>query len=105
MNSGEILGLLGPNGAGKSTTFNVLTGLIGKSTGDVTLKGVDVDGRVSGVNSDVGICPQFNTIYETLTVEEHLKLFGRVKGLKGNDLKESIEYFMKIMQLVDYKDR
>lgn len=35
VSKGEIFGLLGPNGAGKSTTFNILTSLIPKTSGEI----------------------------------------------------------------------
>lgn len=42
VDKGEILGLLGPNGAGKSTTMNIITGYLGKTSGKVTIDGIDV---------------------------------------------------------------
>lgn len=51
------MGLLGPNGAGKSTTFNIITSMISKSSGSVTLKGVEVKSGALDVYQDVGICP------------------------------------------------
>ncbi|EGR32580.1 hypothetical protein IMG5_076830, partial [Ichthyophthirius multifiliis] len=103
--NGEILGLLGPNGAGKSTTFNILTSFINKSQGSVKLKSIEVQNGIMDIYQDVGICPQFDAIYENLTVLEHLKLFGRMKGLKGKDLDASINYFLKVIQLEDYTHR
>ncbi|KAL4455080.1 hypothetical protein ABPG74_006462 [Tetrahymena malaccensis] len=103
--NGEILGLLGPNGAGKSTTFNILTALIPKSQGSVKLKNIEVESGLMEIYQDVGICPQFDNIYENLSVIEHLRLFGRMKGLKGQDLNDSIQYFLKVMQLEDYVHR
>ncbi|KAL4509467.1 hypothetical protein ABPG73_022683 [Tetrahymena malaccensis] len=103
--NGEILGLLGPNGAGKSTTFNILTSLIPKSQGSVKLKNIEIESGLMEVYQDVGICPQFDNLYDNLTVIEHLRLFGRIKGLKGKDLKDSIDYFLKVMQLEDYINR
>lgn len=57
------------------------------------------------IYSDVGICPQFDCLWEHLTPLEHLNLFGRMKGLNGRDLKESVRYFLEVMQLTDYIDR
>ncbi|KAL4490361.1 hypothetical protein ABPG72_004400 [Tetrahymena utriculariae] len=105
VDSGEVMGLLGPNGAGKSTTFNIITSLITKSSGSVQLKGVEVKSGSLDVYQDVGICPQFDSLYENLTVEDHLKLFGRMKGLKGVELKECVDYFINVMQLKDYRSR
>lgn len=57
------------------------------------------------IYTDVGICPQFDSLYENLSVADHLKLFGRMKGLTGSDLKESVDYFIQIMQLSEYRNR
>ncbi|KRX07798.1 P-loop containing nucleoside triphosphate hydrolase [Pseudocohnilembus persalinus] len=105
VDKGEIFGLLGPNGAGKSTTFNILTSLIPKSQGSVKMKGIDVNQGIMEIYENVGICPQFDCIWESLNVEEHLQLFGRMKGLTGKNLNDSVEYFMQVMQLTDYRTR
>lgn len=54
--SGEIMGLLGPNGAGKSTTFNILTSLIPKTSGRVSMKGIEVNKGIMDIYQNVGIC-------------------------------------------------
>lgn len=96
VNKGEIFGLLGPNGAGKSTTFSILTSLIPKTYGSLKIKGKEVDRGTLEIFQEVGICPQFDCLWENLSPPEHLKLFGRMKGLKGKDLDESVEYFLKV---------
>lgn len=53
---------------------------------------------------DVGICPQFDILWEDVTVYEHLKIFGLIKGLNGIDLEESIHYFIEAMKLKKYKN-
>jgi len=82
--------LLGPNGSGKSTTFNILTTLINKTEGSVSIKGNEVNKENTKIFQDVGICPQFDCLWEHLTPNEHLYLFGRMKGLSGRDLDESV---------------
>lgn len=77
------MGLLGPNGAGKSTTFNILTSLIPKTSGSVKMKDIQVNKGIMDIYQYVGICPQFDPLYDVLTVRDHLLLFGRVKGLSG----------------------
>ena len=81
---GEIFGLLGPNGAGKSTTFNIITAALPKTSGVVKLMGRDVENATMGVFSEVGVCPQYDSIYEMLTTEEHMYYFARLKGLQDN---------------------
>lgn len=101
--NGQIFGLLGPNGAGKSTTFNISTALIPKTSGNVFLKNEELKTGLMTIFQDVGICPQFDCLWEHLTPSEHLYLFGRMKGLKGSELKEVVEYFIFSMQLENFK--
>lgn len=101
--NGQIFGLLGPNGAGKSTTFNIATALIPKTSGSVFLKNHELKSGLMTIFQDVGICPQFDCLWDHLTPCEHLYLFGRMKGLKGEELKEVVEYFLFSMQLENFK--
>lgn len=98
----EIFGLLGPNGAGKSTTFNVMTAMIARSSGSVQLLSREVDRNIYDVFKNVGVCPQFNPLWDNLTVKEHLTIFGKMKGLHGRDLNENIDYFLQIMSLAEH---
>jgi ATP-binding cassette, subfamily A (ABC1), member 3 len=50
------------------------------------MKGIEVDKGIMDVYQHVGICPQFDALYEVFTVREHLELFGRMKGLNKTDL-------------------
>ena len=102
--SNQIFGLLGPNGAGKSTIFNCMTSLIPKTTGSIQLKGQEINSTKLEIFKDVAICPQFDCLWDNLTPIEHLYLFGRMKGLSGKELKESVEYFMSTMQLNFFKN-
>jgi len=97
--NGQIFGLLGPNGAGKSTTFNILTAALSKTGGSVQLLGKEVNKHIPEVYENVGICPQFNGLYDFLTVKEHLLLFGNLKGLRGKKLDSIIEYYLDVLQL------
>lgn len=68
---GQVTVLLGHNGAGKSTTFSVLCGLTPPTSG-----------RVYVNSTPVGLCPQENSLFEKLSVEEHLWFFHELKGAK-----------------------
>jgi len=102
---GQIFGLLGPNGAGKSTTFNILTAATGKSGGSVQLLDQEVNKNMPEVYENVGICPQFNALWDFLTVKEHLMLFGNLKGLRGNKLDQVINYYLDVLQLRDHANK
>ena len=81
ISKGEFFGLLGPNGAGKTSIINMLTGLVLQSRGQVTVGGHDTIGAMDKVHTLLGVCPQFDTVYANLTVEEHLQLFAGLKGI------------------------
>eukprot|EP00931_Biecheleriopsis_adriatica_P084220 TRINITY_DN5797_c0_g1_i2.p1 TRINITY_DN5797_c0_g1~~TRINITY_DN5797_c0_g1_i2.p1 ORF type:complete len:1395 (+),score=291.85 TRINITY_DN5797_c0_g1_i2:23-4207(+) len=82
--SGECFGLLGPNGAGKTTTLAVLTGEVRPPTaGQVHIYGNDVttaDGLAEAYKL-LGVCPQVDPLWETITGREHLLFYGRIKGV------------------------
>tara|TARA_B110000091_G_scaffold207702_1_gene246281 strand:- start:25 stop:2634 length:2610 start_codon:yes stop_codon:yes gene_type:complete len=81
---GELLGFLGPNGAGKSTTMSILSTEIAKTFGHVKVGGFDVsnvDERNAVRSSAIlGFCPQFDALYESLSVIEHFILWGKIQG-------------------------
>lgn len=101
----EIFGLLGPNGAGKSTSFNILTSLIPRSAGSVQMKGLEVNKGIMDIYQYVGICAQFDALWDNLSVFEHLRLFGSMKGLEGPQLEQQINYFLQVMQLTPYANK
>lgn len=85
VDAGETMGLLGPNGAGKTTTLHLLTGVLRPDAGRVVLVG-EVDPTRPSVRRQIGIAPQEPAIYDELTGEENLRLFGRLYGLSGRAL-------------------
>jgi len=91
--SGECFGLLGPNGAGKTTTLSVLTGDVRPPTsGLVTLFGHDIsqpDGREAAFKQ-LGVCPQVDPLWAKLSGREHLKFYGRIKGVPEIDLAREV---------------
>jgi ATP-binding cassette subfamily A (ABC1) protein 3 len=54
------------------------------------------------VFQNVGICPQFDSIYDNLTVVEHLKYFAQLKGNNSEVATKLVNYYLKIMQLDEY---
>ena len=103
---GQIFGLLGPNGAGKSTTFNIITQLISRTGGEVKLNGKSLDAENKfSIYKDCGVCPQFDSLWDLLTVREHLVVFGRIKGLSGVELKENVDYFLDILHIRQHQNK
>lgn len=98
---GETFGLLGPNGAGKSTTIHLLTGALKPDSGTVTLDGL-ADPTRPQTRKKVGIAPQSDSLYDELTGEENLRLFGRLYGLSRSTLKERVA---KVLSFVGLEER
>lgn len=76
--SGEIYGLLGPNGAGKTTTINILCHLLRADSGSVMINNQPVSEATKPL---IGLAPQENLLYTSLTCEENLNFFARLYGL------------------------
>ena len=55
--------------------------------------------------NEVGVCPQFNPIYDNLSVKEHLEFFGKLKGLRGQQLEEVIDFYLVNLQLFEFKNQ
>ena len=79
--SGQISCLLGHNGAGKTTTLSVLTGLYPPTKGDCYVFGYSVSTARALVYRMLGICPQHDVLWLTLTVQEHLETYATLKGV------------------------
>ncbi|HPY94116.1 MAG TPA: ABC transporter ATP-binding protein [Clostridia bacterium] len=99
---GEIYGLLGPNGAGKSSTINIITGLIKKDSGQVTIGGLDLDRELTKAKYLLGIVPQDLAIYNDLTALQNVKFFGALYGLTGGALQKQA---LETLEFVGLKDK
>ena len=69
----------------------MLTGLVLQSRGQVTVGGHDTIGEMHKVHTKLGVCPQFDTVYANLTVEEHLQLFAGLKGFAPKLLSGAVQ--------------
>ncbi|XP_050415060.2 phospholipid-transporting ATPase ABCA3 [Patella vulgata] len=88
---GQITVLLGHNGAGKTTTMSMLTGFIPPTSGKATVNGHDITTDIDGVRESLGLCPQHNILFDTLTVDEHLEFFLLLKGGNRTMVKQEIQ--------------
>ncbi|XP_048197750.1 phospholipid-transporting ATPase ABCA7 isoform X2 [Perognathus longimembris pacificus] len=80
---GHITAFLGHNGAGKTTTLSILSGLFPPTGGSAFVLGHDVRSSMAAIRPHLGICPQYNVLFDLLTVEEHVWFYGRLKGLSA----------------------
>ncbi len=104
VNRGEIFGLLGPNGAGKTTTVHILAGILPFDRGVVLIHDKNIQDKPD-ICKTIGIAPQALSLYENLTAEENIAFFGRLFGLKGNVLKQSVRDALNFVQLAAWADK
>jgi len=77
----EVFTILGHNGAGKTTAIYMLTGMLEPTSGDATLYNDSVVTDLDDVRRNLGLCQQFDVLYNELTAYEHLQLTCRIKNI------------------------
>jgi len=87
----EVIVLIGASGSGKSTFLSALTGSIEPENGILYLSGEKIISGFSEIQKYVGIAFQDNVFFPSLSVKDHLHLFGRIRGIDENELNEHIE--------------
>ena len=103
INKGKIIGLLGPNGCGKSTTIGMMLGLIKPSSGTVIINGQNIEHNRTDLLEKMNFISPYVELPKKLTVEENLKVYGRLYGVKN--LKDKIYNLMKKLNLTQFITR
>lgn len=90
---GEIFGLLGPNGAGKSTTLEIIETLRDKTSGSITIDGIDIDKAPHDIKKMIGVQLQTSGFYPGLNLVELIHLFAGLYGqeVDANQLLASVQ--------------
>jgi ABC-2 type transport system ATP-binding protein len=99
---GEIFAFLGPNGAGKTTTIKVLTTLLQKTGGEVTLGGISVDKDTNAIRHLFGIVFQDPSLDDDLTAFENMDFHGALYGIPKEKRRKKMD---ELFALVDLSDR
>ncbi len=99
---GEIFGFLGANGAGKSTTIRMLCGLLEPTSGTAIVGGFDVNTQTESVKLTIGYMSQRFSLYDDLTVEQNIRFYGGVYGLRNSRLADRMEW---VLRMADLKGR
>lgn len=98
---GEFFGFLGPNGAGKSTTIKILTTLLRKTSGTVTVAGHDLDKETKQIRKLIGVQSQDTAVDGDLTGSENLMLQGHFQQMPSSELKERVDELLNLVELKD----
>ncbi|MCL4284559.1 MAG: ABC transporter ATP-binding protein [Fimbriimonadaceae bacterium] len=78
---GEIVGLLGPNGAGKTTALRCIAGILRPTLGHVRINGYDLVSDQARAKANLAFVPELPSLYELLTVEEHIRFVAMCYGM------------------------
>lgn len=92
LHAGEIVGLVGENGSGKSTLMQILVGALDRDAGTVQRHG------------SVGFCPQEPVLYERLTCDEHVELFGRGYGMSAEDVERARDELCDTLGFAEWRN-
>jgi ABC-2 type transport system ATP-binding protein len=105
INKGSIVGLLGPNGCGKTTTIGMMLGLIKPTSGTVFINGQNIENENNRTTilEKVNFISPYVELPKKLTVEENLKVYGKLYGV--NNLQDKISDLMKQLNLFEFKKR
>jgi len=101
---GIIFGFLGPNGSGKSTTVKMLTGLMEPTAGEITVAGMAPVPADPNSRRAIGVLPEGNALFHSLTLLEHLRLSGPLYGLTEEQTESRAEQLLRALDLWDVRD-
>lgn len=101
-----IYGLLGENGAGKSTLMKILVTLLQPTMGTVEISGMKLERQnYEPIKKMIGYLPQELGLYPNLTVQESLEYVGILNGMKKEDYKRQIEYYLEKTSLLEHRNK
>lgn len=95
----QITVLLGHNGCGKTTTMSMLTGMISSTSGMAIINGYDIRKNLRRARSSIGLCPQHIILFDEMTVREHIQFYGRLKGLRVQDVEDELKKYVQLLEL------
>ncbi len=98
---GESFGLLGPNGAGKSTTMKMIAAVSTRTSGDLTVLGLDPNIDGPAIRSQLGVVPQEDNLDQELRVRENLITYGRFFGMSHAEVGKRADELLEFAQLSD----
>uniref|UniRef100_A0A3Q2Z6G7 P-type phospholipid transporter n=1 Tax=Hippocampus comes TaxID=109280 RepID=A0A3Q2Z6G7_HIPCM len=100
----QITAFLGHNGAGKTTTMSILTGMFPPTSGTASIYGKDIRTDMDTIRLSLGMCPQHNTLFQYMTVAEHILFHSLLKGRPIAEAEEEVENMLQDLGLPHKRD-
>ena len=105
MEEGEIVVILGPSGCGKTTALKLISGLEIQDSGTISIDGEDMT-NIPPNKRPIAMVFQKSLLFKNMSVEQNVNYAPRVKQqLKGDELKNETDHFLKLVELEGYNDR
>lgn len=104
VNDGELVGLIGLNGAGKSTTIQEIIGLLTPYSGMIELDGMTLQENLEAYRQKIGFIPETPSLYEELTLREHIEVTAMAYGIDVNEAMNRAEKLLTLFRLEDKLD-
>ncbi len=101
---GELVGLIGLNGAGKSTTIKEIIGLLTPYQGQILIDGQTIQDRAEAYRKKIGFIPETPSLYEELTLKEHLEVVALAYDLDWDAAFERADKLLKLFRLEEKLD-
>ena len=98
--TGQIVGFLGPNGAGKTTTIRMIMSILYPDSGQISVLGHP---RAIDVKDRIGYLPEERGLYRKMTIDQTLRYFGKLKGMRRRDLRRRIGECLDSVGLSDWR--
>ena len=102
---GEIFGLVGPDGAGKTTTLRMLAGVLTPDSGSATVAGHDIRVDPEGAKRDLSYMPQRFGLYEDLTVDENIRFYADLFGVRRKEREERSAQLLAAAGFAEFRRR
>ena len=104
VNWGEALGVLGPNGAGKTTLVRQITTELVPTSGEVRVRGIDAVAKPDQAKARIGVVPQEARLFDGLSVHQHLRIFGVLRGLSRRDARQRTDELIEQLDLKAHRN-
>ncbi|ABP90821.1 TPA: ABC transporter ATP-binding protein [Streptococcus suis] len=101
---GQLVGLIGLNGAGKSTTIKEIIGLLTPYQGQIVIDGLTLLQGAENYRKKIGFIPETPSLYEELTLKEHLEVVAMAYDLSWEQAWGRVEHLLKLFRLDEKLD-